>query len=487
MGGASDKDATSEFFPVQLSRQRAEAIYQTSWVMGRLVDTVVDDMFAAGRRWIGEDEGANKAMEDAEAELGFWTVLPDALRASRIWGSSLLVICPTDGDFESPIDPKNVKEGGVANLVSVDRWSLSVENWQTNPTRPRYGKPYQYRWSSRVFSRSTTLAGENKQSKLTHSGPDSIFNNQNILVNADRCLRFDGIRSPLTEGWTSGPWEREWGISLISRALDEVMRDATMAAATGHLVAESSVWVQKISGFRDTLATGRVARDDVSPEDLAEQVNELRSIYRTLFVDSEDDATRVEVAWGGLIEVLKHQIDRIAAVDGIPITRFRGTSASGLSATGEGDARDWRITVKAIRKKNIDPILHRKLDLMIARHAGIKGEPPEWEWNELGDMTDTEKAELTTKRTEATMLPFASGIIDEDEVRERLAQDEWWGELGAWGGPTAHEQLEMDREDEKAEEDSFAAEERMRQMQTQREEPTIGQGKTAPVGVKNNE
>ena len=39
------------------------------------------------------------------------------------------------------------------------------------------------------------------------------------------------------------------------------------------------------------------------------------------------------------------------------MTRFLGKSATGLNATGEGDARDWRITVAAMQQRILDPIL----------------------------------------------------------------------------------------------------------------------------------
>ena len=489
-GGASDKDVSSEIVAVALSRTQAERLYQMSWTMARLVDIIVDDMFAAGRRWTGDDEGANKAMESAEADLDFWTVLPDSLKAGRIFGSGILIICPSDGQWDKPFDPSKIKEGGIANLVSVDRWAMSVVNWQTDATKPRYGKPYQYRWSGRVFG-SAEFRGEGPQ-----DGPASGAGttSQNVLLHSERCLRFDGVRSPLTEGWTSGPWQREWGVSIMTRALDEVMRDMSMSAASGHLAQEASVWVQKVHNFRDALARGAVEKGDVSPEDLAEEVNYLRSIYRTVFVDSQDDAERVDVAWSGLMDVLNYQFERIAAIEGIPVTRFRGTPATGMSATGEGEARDWRITVKALRKRSIDPILRRRLDIAIARHAGIGGDPPPWEWNELGDMTDIEAAELTFKRTEAVMLPFSAGVVDEDEVRERLSQDEWWGELGEWGGPTMHEQLEMERSDEK-EEISRAEREQDKEADRKVREKEAGalakagpqaNGKAGPPGARPN-
>ena len=62
LGGRGDKSLGAEFTAVCLDRHAAERLYQMSWTSKRLVRTIVDDMFAAGRRWTGEDESANKAM-----------------------------------------------------------------------------------------------------------------------------------------------------------------------------------------------------------------------------------------------------------------------------------------------------------------------------------------------------------------------------------------------------------------------------------------
>ena len=43
-------------------------------------------------------------------------------------------------------------------------------------------------------------------------------------------------------------------------------------------------------------------------------------------------------------------------------------------------------------------------------------------------------------------------MIDEDEYRGRLSQNEFWGEFGSWAGPNQMQELEFEREDQKAEE-----------------------------------
>ena len=153
-GTRMDKGMSAEIVAQNIEREMAERMYQMSWAAARLVDIIVDDMFAAGRRWTSEDEGKNKAMEDAEADLRLWERLPDAIKAGRVFGTGVLIVAPTDGAFDQPLQPEQIKEGGIANLIVVDRWSMNVQNWHTDPSKPRYSEPYQYRWSGRIFGSS---------------------------------------------------------------------------------------------------------------------------------------------------------------------------------------------------------------------------------------------------------------------------------------------------------------------------------------------
>ena len=429
MGGAADRQLGTDFAAVRLTPEAAQRIFQMSWVAHRLVTCIVDDMFAAGRSWTGDDEGANQAMEEAEADLRLWERLPAAMIIARIFGTGILLVCTDKDEFDKPLKPADVREGSLTNLVAIDRWSLGLHTWHQDLTKPRYGEPYQYRWNRRAHG----LPGPK----------DSVDQRQTsqVVINTDRCFRFDGIKPPMTDGWRSGPWEREWGVSILTRALDDLLRDAEMAHGMGQLVTEASIWVHKVEGYREALARGVTEKGDVSVEDLAAAINEKRSIYRSLFIDAQDEAGREDVTWAGLPDVTQAQLQRICAIEGIPITRFLGTSATGLSATGDGDARDWRITVEAFRRKHLDPILTRRLDVMIARHAGLS-EPPKWEWNKLGEMTEAEKAEVTSKLSKAVVEVLGAGAIDEEEARERLSKDDFWGPFGEFT-PSLETELEI--------------------------------------------
>ena len=425
MGTQNDRALGSRFVAQRMERVEAEATYQMSWAAAKMIDIPVDDMFVRGRRWMDDDEESIKKVMKAERKLNLMATLADAIKVARIYGTGLMIICTdNEGDFEKPLVPEEVQEGQIQNLWVVDRHAAWVKNWQTDPTKPGYGKPYQYYVHSRI---------QGLPEELDPVMPGNMLNigfrpAANLYtVHESRVIRFDSTKAPQTEGWIHGPFEREWGISFLTRVIDDVLRDVAMATGAGHLMEEASVWVNKIEGYKEALM-GRTPKGDASPEEIAQMSSLLRSIWRTQFIDSEDDAMRVAVTFAGYADVLNNQSKRLAAMADIPYTRFMSESPAGMNATGESDANNYGVMVQANQNKVAKPALE-KLDPVIARHAGLGDKELEYEWMSLFDLSEKDKAEASKLRTEAIMIAFGglktSPAIDEDEVRELLSKDDY--------------------------------------------------------------
>ena len=434
MGTTHDKDAGTGFRRMELSRYQAETLYQMSWAAGKFIDMPVDDMFIRGRSWTGQDESAIEAMEDVDRDLGVHTNLANAMKAGRLFGTGMVVIVPENGDLESEIEPEDIGEGGIANLWVVDRWSITVDSWVTNLTARNYGQPYTYLVNQRIEGTpaSAGLSGSRRVSVDENGSPQHI-------VNHTRCLRFDGIRSPVTEGWWRGPWHREWGISELIRAFTEIHREAANWAGVGHLIQESSIFTLKVQDFKDSIK-GRTSPAEATLEEIGERASMLKSIFRTMFIDAEDEAERITYNFAGLADLLDRHHQLLAAIGGIPVTRFMGQSPVGMNATGASDSTNYGIMVASLQNRLGKYPLHR-LDRFVAAHAGLS-EPPEYEWVPLFDLSEAEQGENFKSRTEAILAAFEKGVIDEDEARERLSEIEGWGELGPFSDDMRESQLE---------------------------------------------
>ena len=430
-GGSGDKGFGTQFIDRLITRKTAETVFRMSWVARKIIEIPIDDMFVRGRNFEGE-ESQVEAFEEKMKELKCQDRLASAMKAGRLFGTAFLVIVPTGNiaQMEMPFDPERVARDGIANLWVVDRWAAYVHNWQSELTMPGFGEPYQYRITRRG------LTGPNP------TGQEPKADDAQVIVHNSWLLRFDGHPPLLTEGWTSGVWEREWGISVLAPILQDIAQDSDQADAVSHLIQELSIFVRKVDGLKEALA-GREDPAEASVEELAEATNSLKSIYRTMFIDQSDEVDRVTVTLTGLADVLDRHARRIAAMSDIPETRFWGRSPAGMNATGESDANNYSVKVDEMREKMLTEPL-RKLDMAIAKAAGLS-EPPDYEWLPLLDLSKEQRAIVEKTSVEAIVGAYGSGLVDEDEARERLQQIEGWGELGPWT-PSQSSEIELEQQ-----------------------------------------
>ena len=207
-----------------------------------------------------------------------------------------------------------------------------------------------------------------------------------------------------------------------------------MQSGIAHLVQEASVWVQKVNFLKEAMS-GRQAQGEATVEEIAEMTNTLKGLYRTMFIDKNDEAERVNVTFSGLADIMDRMEMRLAAIADIPYTRWMSQSPAGMNATGESDAHNYQVMVEAMRKEHLeDPLAI--LDLSIAKHAGLE-KVPDYEWIPMFSLSEDKQATADKSKTEAISLAYKDNAIDEDEYRERLSKMEMFGNLGEWSPPKA--------------------------------------------------
>ena len=406
IGGSQDIiNNTYLDYPFDYERDHLTAIYLNSWVASKIIDLLVDDVFSAGiiRKGIMEPDDDIIRVEE---ELKLWEKLPAAVKAGRLYGTAFLIIAPKDGNFRKELDLEMINKDDIGNLIVADRFSMYVYEVNLDPAKPDYGKPHSYMWN---------LSPEGGMTAAAHH----VWTGQTV-VHASRCVRFDGIASLIDEGWKM-PNNNRWGYSVLTRVMDDILLDMLLSATGGDVAKRVAVPILKIKGFRDMLGIGDLLGDEVSPDQYAISLREHISSNRMAFIDAADEMQNLEVGNPeGVVAITESQIRRLANAAGIPVTRFTGASATGLNATGSGDARDYRMAVESYRERDIAPQVKFIMDV-IARTAGEK-ETPEWEWGRLGEMTAQEQAETLKTSSESVSLLLSSGLIDKKEGRKILNQ-----------------------------------------------------------------
>jgi len=387
------------------SREQLQTLYVQSWAAEHFIDIPIDDMFVRWRQWEGDAAAAAERMQEAERQYQIRDRLSRAMKAGRLYGTGLLVIHSRDAPMDLPLRAEQVRAGDISHLAVYDRYSLSVLVRDGNPQSPTHNQPLVYL----VYPQT----------------------GQPFAVHHTRALRFDGIKPLADDGYTL--YDRDWGVSNIVPVVIALVQDQSAASAASSLLDIASIDVVKMAGYKEALA-GQAEIDDPTPEQIGQKTNILKSVYRTMFLDAEDDFERHPVTFSGLPDLLDRMARRISAAAQIPATRFWGQSPVGLNATGESDMVNYAQSVMAMQERLLTAPLYT-LDRIVARSVGLR-EPPAYRWLPLTDMSESEKAGILQTKVTALSGAIAAGIIDEDEARAALDGDELLGALpGVAPGP----------------------------------------------------
>ena len=393
-GGANDHTRGGSFQSTELDRISLEKIYATSWAARKFINIPIDDAFV---RWRAFDDDA-ETMEGAEIEHHVKEHLAATLRNARLIGTGLLVMLTADNVTEEPLEVDDLREGDLNNIVVVDKWDAHIAETYDDPFDPQFGKP-------RIY--------------------DIHLNNITLSVHESRVIRIDGVEPPGGRTWQH---REDWGISELEAVLPVIFQDASFANSVSHLTEEASVTILKMQQFREALS-GQVDTDE-ERADWQTVLNTnigMKSNYRTVVMDAEDDISRLAVTFTGLPELQDRLARRLAAAANIPATRFWGQSPLGMNATGESDLINYAMTVAAYQTQKIDPAL-QKLDMVLAKDAGLD-EPPIYEWRSLIDLSDKDSAQISQIKSTVVTSLIAEGVIDEEEGRAILSGDTMIGEL----------------------------------------------------------
>jgi len=374
-----------------------ENLYVQSWACQKFIDIPVDDMFIRPRMFKDMDEKHIEELEEQQKLYEVYTRMAMAMKAGRLYGSGMILMITKEAPLENPMMIDRLRPGDLLNLLVVDRYDSSVIAYDTDPTSLNFGNPDTYRVNLRK---------------------GGSFN-----IHHTRVIRFDGRKSPSMCGWEQN--DQYWGISEVIPVVPAILQEHQLSGDISYLTTETSIPVVKISDFYDAIAGGKDADLTLDERGATASIN--KSIYRTMYMDSEDSFERHNVNWSGLPDLMDRYAKRLAAAADIPATRFYGQSPLGMNSTGEGDAVNYAMSVSAEQNKKLkDPFYI--LDKVMMKNAGIETEVF-YDFPSLIDMSDSDKAEIANKKADTVTKLVTGNIIDENEARGILDGDEVIGVL----------------------------------------------------------
>ena len=396
-GTSLDKNAASYYVATRLtSRNQMETLTVESWAAGKFINIPVNDMFVRWRKISGPDDTYVKKVERAERKFKLRTKLSKAMKAARMYGTGLLILMTKEASPDTPLNISRMMPGDLANILVIDRFDAQVIGKDNDPYSMNYGRP--------TFYRITLKRGGS------------------FDVHHSRVIRFDGIKPVTDNSWSS--YDEDWGVSPLIPVITEILQDSNVAKGVAHLVNESSIAVQKVEGFEDAISG---SGDETSLYDRQLEVTRLRSIFRTVYMDSEDEYSREDVTFSGLPDVMDRNAMRLSAAADIPATRFWGKSPQGMNSTGKSEERNYSLKVASDQENMLTEPLDI-IDKVLARHLNLS-EPIEYEFPSILDQSEDEQASIALKKSQAIVPLVNAAIIDEDEARAAIDGDDVFGEV----------------------------------------------------------
>jgi hypothetical protein len=254
-----------------------------------------------------------------------------------------------------------------------------------------------------------------------------LLNLKNILVvdrfDASVIQRTTAIKAHSVNSWYS-LYNQDWAVSELVRVLSSVEQEESMSSAINYLLQEASVTNLKIPDLKDALAG---APDSDNIDTLVENINDFKSIYRTMYLDKDMELNRLEPNFDNFSDLFDKFYLRLSAAADIPQTRFFGRSPSGLNSSGDSDMQNYAIMIASKQQEILVPI-YNKIDLIIEKMLGMS-ESIEYEFKPLLDISSETQADIEYKDAQRDQIYLSNNVITPEEVRDNLKKHSVYSDL----------------------------------------------------------
>lgn len=408
--------STYGYNPISRNRMLLDFMYRGSWIVGKVVDVVAEDMTRAGVKITSTlDPKDIDAIHDGARNWGIWDQFADGIKWSRLYGGAILVILIDGQNPSTRLNLNTIREGQFRGLLPLDRWMIQPSFTETvKDLGPDLGRPLFYD----VTANAPAFQGE----RIHHS----------------RVIRLEGVKLPYWQSQT----EQFWGMSVVERLYDRLVAFDSTTTGAAQLVYKAYLRTYKVKGLREILG-GPVA----AQRGLMAQIDAIRAYQSAegmTLMDAEDEMEALTYSFGGLSDILARFEEQIAGAADIPLVRMFGQSPAGFS-TGDADLRTYYDGINSQQNSRLRPGVKRIYELLCRSELGIK--VPDGfgvEFEPLWQLSAKEKAEVAEIHTRTVLAAEAQSTVSHaTALKELKAQSE---ATGVWTNITDDEITEAENE-----------------------------------------
>ncbi|MGN6701476.1 MAG: phage portal protein [Burkholderiaceae bacterium] len=379
-----------------IDEQIATQLYMSDGLIRRVVDIPAEEMTRAGFKLENLDEALEKKAQARVQELDVMRHMNDALRWSRLFGGSVVVLGIDDGGaLDQPLNEARAK--GIEFLRVYDRWQMVVQTRVLDPMNVAYGEPELWQVSPRTGAKP-------------------------YVVHNSRVLTFDGDAIPDMQRTAN----LGWGASVLQSCLAQLSRLNDSHKSAGLILERSQ---QAVHGIPNLGSILQARGGEENMRKRIDVVDAVRSIMNTIVIDSAETYEITSLPMTGVPDILDRFAEALSAVTAIPVYLLMGRSPGGLNATGTSNETAWYDRVASMQNDILRKPLDRIVSLILRGIGGTDGGDYELCFNPLRSASDAEESQMESQRktgdkAEGDMFTayIADGVMSAEEVRKHIAE-----------------------------------------------------------------
>ena len=417
------------FHPVTRNRLQMEWAYRGSWICGKAVDSVAEDMTREGVSITTDDKPQRvQKLEKEVARLRVWSSLCNVARWSRLHGGAIGYLMIEGQKADEPLNLESITKGQFRGILPLDRW-IAIPNlnelvgarggaFNADELGPRFGEPRYY-----------------------ETVTDSNTGVPRLKIHYTRTIRLEGVPLPHNQRMS----ENLWGQSVLERLWDRLIAFDSTTVGAAQLVNKAHLRTVSIEDLRSLITIGGKGM-----QALLAHINMMRVMQTNegiTLIDAKDKFEAHQYTFTGLDQILLQFGQQLSGALDIPLVRLFGQSPAGLNATGESDWRTYHEGIKGRQQEALGPGV--ELVYNIAYRSTFGGAPPasfELDFKPLYLLTDEQKAQTAEADARSIAELYDKQIYTRGQaLRELRASSRITGR----GASVTDEEIEQADDDEK--------------------------------------
>lgn len=394
--GADNALTTSSygFNPITRNRTLLEWIHRGSWLGGRVVDVIAEDMTRRGVTYKTEMDTADQEQIDRVIKAyGVWDKLCETIQWGRLYGGSIAVALIDGQDPRTPLRLEAIGPGQFKGLIAFDRWQVdpTLEDLVTD-YGPDLGKPRYYR----VGSNAPALRGE-------------VVHYSRVMV------RHVGVKLPYQQQLQ----EQLWGISIIERLYDRMVGFDSASTGAAQLIFKSWLRTLSVDGLRDIVAAGGKPLAGLTA--YVENMRRYQGIEGVSMIDVKDKfETQSNSAFSGIDPILGRLAEQLSGATEIPLVRLFGQTPGGLNTDGDSALATYYDSIGSRQARDLGFGVHIIYQLAARSKGIVLPTDFELEFRSLYEMDEEQKANIAKTSTETVLSVYGEGVISDQTLLKEL-------------------------------------------------------------------